>query len=117
MRHPDSLFSIHNKEDGTFVLYIEEQDANLEMFEDILEQVSITDLALLKEAAETPNLRLVDHAKKLDLARKQMPQVATRIATMTEDEALSLAEIIIDAVKFNKAFSGKTKPNKLELVK
>lgn len=117
MRHPDFLFSIHNKEDGSFALYLEEQDANLDMLEDIVEQVSITDLALLREASDGPSLRLAENACKLDGVRKNFPPIACRIATMTEAEALSLAEIIIDCVKFNRAFTNNAKPIKLELVK
>jgi hypothetical protein len=117
MRHPDSLFSIHSKEDGSFVLYLEEQDANLDMFEDIVEQVSIIELALLKEHSQGPKIALIESAKKLDDVRSDFPEVATRIATMTESEALSLAEILIDAVKFNRVFKNNPKPVKLELVK
>jgi hypothetical protein len=37
------------------------------------------------------------------------------VASMTEDEALALAQQLIDAVKFARAIAGKT--TKLELVK
>jgi hypothetical protein len=117
MRHPDRVFSVHVRQDGSFALYLEEQDANLDMFEDILEQVSITDLSLLKEQSEMGNLRSVENASKLDSVRKNFPEVATRIAYLDEAEALSLAEILIDAVKVNRAFGNNPKPVKLELVK
>jgi hypothetical protein len=38
---PSNLFSCHNSLDGSFVLYLEEQDANLDLLEDVVGQVHL----------------------------------------------------------------------------
>jgi hypothetical protein len=115
MRHREPLFSVHAAIDGEFVIYLEEQDASLDMLEDVLEQLSIVDLAGLKEASDVPSLKDVDAARRLDRVRAGMPTVVARLARLTEAEALTLAEQLIMIVKHSRAVAGK--PTKLELVK
>lgn len=114
MRHREPLFSIHHGADGEFALYLEEQDANLDMLEDVLEQVNVIDLAGLKEFGSVESLKEENGAIRLDAVRAGMPSVVARIAKMTEAEALTLAEQLIMAVKVSRALDKKTK---LELVK
>lgn len=114
MRHREPLFSIHHGADGEFALYLEEQDANLDMLEDVLEQVNVIDLAGLKEFGSVEALKEDSGAYRLDAVRAGMPQVVSRIAKLTEAEALTLAEQLIMSVKVSRALDKKTK---LELVK
>lgn len=111
----EALFSVHATGDGAFVLYLEEQDANLDMLEDVVEQVNLIDLAGLKEFASVDALKNPDAAARLDIVRADMPQVAAKICKMTEAEALTLAEQLIMIVKEYRAQN--KKPIKLELVK
>lgn len=114
MRHREPLFSVHAGIDGEFSIYLEEQDANLDMLEDVLEQVNIIDLAGLKEFGSVEALKHEGAAARLDAVRAGMPQVVSRIAKLTEAEALTLAEQLIMSVKTTRALNKKTK---LELVK
>lgn len=113
-RHREPLFSVHIGVDGEFALYLEEQDANLDMLEDVLEQVNVIDLAGLKEFGSVEALKEKNSAYRLDAVRAGMPMVVARIAKLTEAEALTLAEQLIMSVKTSRALNNKTK---LELVK
>lgn len=114
MRHRELLFSVHAGIDGQFGLYLEEQDANLDMLEDVLDQVSIVDLSGLKESNSVPFLKDIDAATRLDRVRAGMPPVVAKIAHLTEAEALTLAEQLIMTVKEARVIRQKAK---LELVK
>lgn len=114
MTYRDGLFSVHIKADGEFTIYLEEQDANLDLLEDVLDQVNIVDLAGLKEFGSVESLKNENGAGRLDAVRGAFPQLATRIANLTADEALDLAEKLIMGVKVAKTLQNKTK---LELVK
>ena len=114
MRHREPLFSVHAGIDGEFSIYLEEQDANLDMLEDVLEQVNVVDLAGLKEFASVERMKEENAAYRLEAVRLGMPQVVSRIAKLTEAEALTLAEQLIMSVKTTRALTKKTK---LELVK
>ena len=115
MRHREPLFSVHAGINGEFALYLEEQDANLDMLEDVLEQVSIVDLSGLKESGSVPFLKDIDAATRLDRVRAGMPPVVAKIAHLTEAEALTLAEQLIMTVKATRAL--RREPVKLEVVK
>ena len=110
-----SLFSVHNASDGTFVLYLEEQDANLNLLEDVVGQVPLLALSRLGEHSQIESLKSEQAARLLDKVRAQLPDVCVKVASITEDEALALAEQLIMSVKFARAVAGKT--TKLELVK
>jgi hypothetical protein len=114
-RHREPLFSVHATGDGEFALYLEEQDANLDLLEDVTEQVNLIDLAGLKEFSSVDALKNPDAAARLDIVRADMPDVVAKICKMTEAEALTLAEQLIMIVKEYRAKNNK--PVKLELVK
>ncbi len=114
MRHREPLFSVHAGINGEFALYLEEQDANLDMLEEVLDSVAIVDLAGLKEASSVPFLKSMDAAIHLDRVRAGMPAVVTKVAHLTEAEALTLAEQLIMTVKEARVLRQITK---LELVK
>lgn len=110
-----SLFSVHTGVDGAVTLYLEERDANLDLLEDVVSQVPMLHLARMRDYSGTDVLRSNDAASILDKARSQVPECVIKIAKMNEEEALDLAQEIIDAVKFIRAINGKT--TKLEIVK
>ena len=110
-----NLFSVHNATDGSVVLYLEEQDANLDLLEDVVAQVPLLALSRLAEHSGLDALKSEQAARLLDKVRAQLPDIAVKLASITEEEALALAEQLILAVKFARAVAGK--PTKLELVK
>ena len=97
------------------VVYLEEQDANLDLLEDVVAQVPLLALSRLAEHSGLDALKSEQAARLLDKVRGQLPDLAVKVATMSEEEALALAEQLIMAVKFARAIAGK--PTKLELVK
>ena len=110
-----SLFSVHNATDGSFHLYLEEADANLNLIEDVVANVPMFHLARMRDHSGTDSLASIESARLLDKVRSQVPPFVTCLAKMTEDEALALAEALIMNVKFARAVAGKS--TKLELVK
>ena len=110
-----SLFSVHTATDGSVVIYLEEPEANLDLLEDVVGQVPMLHLARLRDHSGTPSLKTDVAASMLDKVRAQVPETVLKIASMTEDEALDLAQSIIDAIKFVRAINGRT--TKLEIVK
>lgn len=110
-----SLFSVHNASDGSFVVYLEEQDANLDLLEDVVGQVPLLALSRLAEHSRLELINEPESARLLEKVRRQMPDISVKVAQITEGEALALAEALIDSVKFARAVAGR--PMKLELVK
>ena len=110
-----SLFSVHNASDGSFVIYLEEQDANLDLLEDVVGQVPLLALSRLAEHSRIDSLKSEQAARLLDKVRAQLPDICVKVDCLTEDEALALAEELIMSVKFARAVAGKS--TKLELVK
>jgi hypothetical protein len=110
-----SLFSVHNATDGAIVLHLEETDANLDLIEDIVDQVPLLHITRIREFCGYQAQASLESARQADKVRQAVPPVIAKIAAMSEDEALTLAEQLIDAVKFSRAIAGKVV--KLELVK
>ena len=110
-----SLFSVHNSADGSVVLYLEETDANLDLLEDIVAQVPLFHIAQVRDHSHPKALKELGPSPMIDKVRQKVPSFVTRIAAMSEDEAVSLAEAILDSVKFARAIDGR--PVRLELVK
>lgn len=110
-----SLFSVHNATDGSFVLYLEETDANLDLIEDVVSQVPMFHLARIRDHSGDESLRTMESARLLDKVRQSVPDFVTKIANMSEEEALALAEALTDSVKFARAIAGR--PVTLEVVK
>lgn len=87
---------------GKLWITLNEHDAIKDLMEEV---VSHTDTAVLEDIrfAGENLLRGLGDALALDDARSQVPESCVTIATMTEDEALSLAWDIIQAVKAMRA--------------
>jgi len=114
----DPLFSVHTTDSGAVCLYLEEQEACLDVVEDVLNFNSINDLDELKGAAFT-SLKEEGAVERLDKARNQLPEMALKIAIMTEDEAFNLCQDIISSIKKRRIFNADemaSKVAKLRLV-
>ena len=114
----DPLFSVHTTDDGKVCLYLEEQDACLDVVEDVLNFNTINDLDELKGAAFT-SLKEEGAVEALDKARANLPEMALKIAIMSEDEAFNLCQDIISSIKKRRIFSADemaSKVAKLRLV-
>lgn len=97
----DPLFSIHTTDDGTVALYLEEQDAIKDVLEDVVSQ---WDYKLLMELQGCVNqsVKAENHFENLETCRSNFEQGAVKLALMTEDEALNLAQDIIKAIKVSR---------------
>lgn len=114
----DPLFSIHTTDSGKVCLYLEEQEACLDVVEDVLNFNTINDLDELKGAAFA-SLKEEGAVERLDEARNQMPEMALRIAIMSEDEAFNLCQDILSSIKKRRIFNADemaSKVAKLRLV-
>ena len=115
----DPLFSVHTTDQGKVILYLEEQDAVVDLATDVITYFSISDLENLL-IANRANLRDDGAVEALDRARDLMPDAAILIASMTEDEAFNLCQDIISSIKKRKIFDADemaTKVAKLRLIK
>ncbi len=94
------LFSIHTTDSGAVSLYLEEQDAILDLVEDVVGQA---DLDLLDDLQGCVNesIKAEGHFENLDRARAEFGEMAIKVAHMTREEALDLAADIIRALKFH----------------
>jgi len=114
----DPLFSVHTTDSGKVCLYLEEQDACIDLVEDVLNFNSIKDLDALKGVAFA-SLKEDGVVEALDGARANLPDMALKIAVMTEDEAYNLCQDIISSIKKRRIFKEDemaTKVAKLRLV-
>ncbi len=112
----DPLFSVHNALNGDVVIYLEERDANLDVVEDILAAVPLVQLKGIQSLI-LHDLKSIDLARLMDKARSAVPELAIKLASVSESEALTLAEQLITAVKYARAMRSQPLATKLELVK
>jgi hypothetical protein len=114
----DPLFSVHTTDSGSVCLYLEEQEACIDVVEDVLDFNSLDDLDALK-GASSASLKEDGVVEALDRARNNLPEMALKIAIMTEDEAFNLCQDIITSIKKRRLFNADemaTKVAKLRLV-
>lgn len=110
-----SLFSVHNAVDGSLVIYLEETDANLDLLEDLVAQVPLFHIAQVRDHSHPSSIKEAGSLAMIEKVRQKVPSFVTRIAAMSEDEAVALAQQLVEAVAFARAIDGR--PVKLELVK
>jgi hypothetical protein len=114
----DPLFSVHTTDSGAVCLYLEEQEACVDLVEDVLNFNSIDGLDALK-GASSASLKEDGVVEALDNARNDLPEMALKIAIMTEDEAFNLCQDIITSIKKRRLFNADemaSKVAKLRLV-
>lgn len=115
----DPLFSVHTTDQGKVILYLEEQDAVVDLATDVVSFFDLRDLDEL-QAANRRNLRDDGAVEALDKARDAMPDAAILIASMSEDEAFNLCQDIITSIKQRRIFNADemaSRVAKLRLVK
>ena len=112
----EPLFSVHNSLNGDFVIYLEERDANLDVVEDVLAAVPLVQLKGIQSLI-LHDLKSIDLARLMDKARSAVPDLSIKLASISESEALTLAEQLITAVKVARAMRSEPLTTKLELVK
>lgn len=117
MREVSTPFSCHVTVDGALVLYLEEQDAVLDLLEDVVTEVSMTDLNDLRQLSRTENLRTIEDSQRLDSFRAAFPSPVVRLVRMSENEALNLAQMIIDQVKIKRAMENQPLSVQLKIVR
>ena len=92
------VFRIFISNDGSYFLYLEEQDACVDLIENISDEIEVTDFAEIKKASRA-DLRDDFATMRLENARKNLPPMALKIAKLTERELLDLAQEIIQVVQ------------------
>ena len=112
MTNSEPLFSVHGSEDR-LAIYLQERDAVLDLIEETGNEVHPDYIADLIEFGKIENLKSVEGSNRYEKHRNKLDDTAIMIATMTTDEALTLAEQILTVVR---ALRSPTAP-RLELVK
>jgi hypothetical protein len=92
------IFKIFIGNDGSYNLYLEEQEACVNLIENISDEIEISDFAEMK-AASSANLRDDKATLRLDNIRKNLPPMALKVAKLSERELLDLAQEIIQVVQ------------------
>jgi hypothetical protein len=104
------LFSVHTNDEGRIALYLEEQDAVLDLLEEAGKEANGDYIAVLTEAGEgiklSTDIGWLDYEK----LRQALPDTVLLIASMSENEALDLAQDIVRTVASRRS-------PRLELVK
>jgi hypothetical protein len=94
------LFSIHYSENtGAYQIYLEEQDAIADLVEEAGKELGFEYIKNLTDARHPKELETPFGIKNYEYLRFNIPETAIRVATMTENEALDLAQAIIATVK------------------
>lgn len=90
------LFSVHTNGEGRIALYLEEQDAVLDLLEEAGKEANGDYIAALHRAAHINEVS-EDSSNWLeyDKLRQALPSTVLLIASMTENEALDLAQDIV----------------------
>jgi len=92
------LFSVHSNDEGRIALYLEEQDAVLDLIEETGKEADVDYIATLTKAGEGLNLSSDTGWIQYEQMRQALPSTVLLIAQMTENEALDLAQDIVRIV-------------------
>ena len=112
MKYREPLFSVHGNE-GRLAIYLEEQDAVLDLIEETGKEVHPDYIADLADYGKIENLKTEEGFDRYSKHRDKLDATALLIANMSQDEALTLAEQILITVR---AIKEPAAP-RLELVK
>lgn len=113
------LFSVHTLDSGAVCIYLEEQEACVDLVEKVLDFNDIDTLEELQIANKPRRLEEED-VRRLDRARAELPEMALLLAVLSEDEAFDLCQDIISSIKKRKIFNAdemSAKVQKLRVVK
>ena len=92
------VFRIFISNDGSYHLYLEEQEACVDLIENISDEIEVSDFAEMKKASKA-DLRDDFATMRLDNVRKNLPPMASKVAKLTERELLDLVQEIIQVVQ------------------
>jgi hypothetical protein len=112
MKYREPLFSVHGNE-GRLALYLEEQDAVVDLIEETGNEAHpdyIADLALY---GKMQNLKTQEGFDRYSKHRDKLDPTVLLIVNMSRDEALNLAEQILITVRA----MAETPAPRLEIVK
>ena len=112
MKYRDALFSVHGNE-GRLAIYLEEQDAVLDLIEETGNEVHPDYIADLAIYGKMQNLKTEEGFDRYSKHRNKLDPTVLLIANMSQDEALNLAEQILITVRAMK----ETPAPRLEIVK
>jgi hypothetical protein len=112
MKYREPLFSVHGNE-GRLAIYLEEQDAVVDLIEETGKEVHPDYIADLADYGKIENLKTEEGFDRYSKHRDKLDPTVLLIANMSQDEALTLAEQILIAVRAMK----ETPAPRLELVK
>lgn len=110
MTEREQLFAVHTDGTEKIYLYLEERDSVLDLLEEAQRETGPSSLLELVRLGEVDNLKTELGSKQYEEYRNYLPDISLLISTMTEDEALDLAQAIVRAV-------GKSRGPRLEIVK
>ena len=100
MTEEKPLFSIHYSEStGSYQIYLEEEDAIADLISETGKEVGYEFIKNLTDASHPKELGSQFGIRTYENLRNNMPETAIKVATMTENEALDLAQAIIATVK------------------
>jgi hypothetical protein len=112
MKYREPLFSVHGNE-GRLAIYLEEQDAVVDLIEETGKEVHPDYIADLADYGKIENLKTEEGFDRYSKHRDKLDPTVLLIANMSQDEALTLAEQILIAVRAMKEPTAA----RLELVK
>ena len=98
MKYRDPLFSVHGNE-GRLALYLEENNAVLDLIEETGKEVHADYIADLAVYGRVENLKTEEGFDTYSKHRDKLDPTVLLIANMSQDEALTLAEQILITVR------------------
>jgi hypothetical protein len=98
MKYRKPLFSVHGNA-GRLAIYLEEQDAVLDLIEETGKEVHPDYIADLAVYGRVENIRTEEGFETYSKHRDKLDPTALLIANMSQDEALTLAEQILITVR------------------
>jgi hypothetical protein len=98
MKYREPLFSVHGNE-GRLALYLEENNAVLDLIEETGKEVHADYIADLAVYGRVENLKTEEGFDTYSKHRDKLDPTVLLIAMMSEDEALTLAEQILITVR------------------
>ena len=112
MKYREPLFSVHGNE-GRLALYLEENNAVLDLIEETGKEVHADYIADLAVYGRVENLKTEEGFDTYSKHRDKLDPTVLLIANMSQDEALTLAEQILITVRAMK----ETPAPRFEIVK
>jgi hypothetical protein len=98
MKYREPLFSVHGNE-GRLAIYLEEQDAVVDLIEETGKEVHPDYIADLAVYGKIENLKTEEGFDRYSKHRDKLDPTVLLIANMSQDEALTLAEQILITVR------------------